>query len=40
MAAFDEPAFDDHERVVFCRDAATGLKAIIAIHATVLGPSS
>ena len=40
MAAFDEPAFDDHERVVFCRDAATGLKAIIAIHSTVLGPAA
>ena len=40
MAAFDDPAFDDHERVVFCRDAATGLKAIIAIHSTVLGPAA
>jgi leucine dehydrogenase len=40
MAAFDESAFDDHERVVFCRDAATGLKAIIAIHSTVLGPAA
>jgi len=29
MAAFDDPAFDDHERVVFCRDVDTGLKAII-----------
>jgi len=40
MAAFDNPAFDDHERVVFCRDAATGLKAIIAIHSTALGPAA
>lgn len=40
MAAFDEPAFDDHERVVFCYDAATGLKAIIAIHSTALGPAA
>ena len=40
MAAFDDPAFDDHERVVFCRDAATGLKAIIAIHSTALGPAA
>ena len=40
MAAFDESAFDDHERVVFCYDAATGLKAIIAIHSTVLGPAA
>ncbi|MEX0975564.1 MAG: Glu/Leu/Phe/Val dehydrogenase dimerization domain-containing protein [Woeseia sp.] len=40
MAAFDDPAFDDHERVIFCRDAATGLKAIIAIHSTALGPAA
>lgn len=30
---------NDHEQVVFCNDNATGLKAIIAIHNTVLGPS-
>lgn len=29
----------NHEQVVFCNDNATGLKAIIAIHNTVLGPS-
>lgn len=29
----------DHEQVVFCRDDATGLRAIIAIHDTTLGPS-
>lgn len=40
MAAFDDSAFDDHERVVFCRDAKTGLKAIIAIHSTILGPAA
>lgn len=28
----------DHEQIVFCNDNATGLKAIIAIHNTVLGP--
>ena len=28
----------DHEQVVFCQDKATGLKAIIAVHNTVLGP--
>ena len=28
-----------HEQVVFCQDSATGLKAIIAIHNTVLGPA-
>lgn len=29
----------DHEQVVFCNDNATGLKAIIAIHNTTLGPA-
>ena len=28
-----------HEQVVFCNDAETGLKAIIAIHDTTLGPA-
>ena len=28
-----------HEQVVFCNDAKTGLKAIIGIHNTVLGPA-
>jgi len=40
MAAFDDPAFDAHERVVFCHDAQTGLRAIIAIHSTALGPAA
>lgn len=40
MAAFDNPAFDGHERVVFCSDKASGLKAIIAIHSTALGPAA
>lgn len=29
----------NHEQIVFCQDQATGLKAIIAIHNTVLGPA-
>jgi leucine dehydrogenase len=29
----------EHEQVVFCYDKSTGLKAIIAIHNTVLGPA-
>ena len=29
----------DHEQVVFANDAATGLRAIIAIHSTALGPA-
>ncbi len=39
---FDRPDFADdteHEQVVFCRDTATGLRAIIAIHSTALGPA-
>lgn len=40
----NEPLFNQvtelgHEQVMFCHDAETGLKAIIAIHNTVLGPS-
>ncbi|CAM3673990.1 Leu/Phe/Val dehydrogenase [Mesobacillus zeae] len=29
----------EHEQVVFCNDESTGLKAIIAIHSTRLGPA-
>jgi valine dehydrogenase (NAD+) len=29
----------DHEQVVFCQDPRSGLRAIIAIHSTVLGPA-
>lgn len=29
----------NHEQLVFCQDNATGLKAIIAVHNTVLGPA-
>ncbi|MDI3270699.1 MAG: Glu/Leu/Phe/Val dehydrogenase dimerization domain-containing protein, partial [Bacillota bacterium] len=28
-----------HEQVVFCRDDEAGLRAIIAIHSTALGPA-
>ena len=28
-----------HEQVVFCQDAASGLRAIIAVHSTALGPA-
>ncbi len=30
----------EHEQIVFCHDPASGLKAIIAIHNTVLGPAA
>ena len=36
---FEEVTRLGHEQVVFCNDPGTGLKAIIAIHNTVLGPS-
>lgn len=36
---FDELARRDHEQVIFCRDEVSGLKAIIGIHNTVLGPA-
>ena len=36
---FGAVAAAGHEQVVFCHDEATGLKAIIAIHNTVLGPA-
>src|SRR4051812_14927649 len=29
----------EHEQVVFANDPATGLKAVIAIHSTALGPA-
>ncbi|WGX96383.1 Glu/Leu/Phe/Val dehydrogenase dimerization domain-containing protein [Nocardioides sp. L-11A] len=35
----DELGTAGHEQVVFCRDAASGLRAIIAIHDTRLGPA-
>lgn len=36
---FGQLSFDNHEQVVFCNDKDTGLKAIISIHNTVLGPA-
>ncbi len=36
---FGQVSFDNHEQIVFCNDKATGLKAIIGIHNTVLGPA-
>lgn len=29
----------DYEQVMFCQDASSGLKAVIAIHDTTLGPA-
>lgn len=36
---FETIATTDHEEVVFCQNRDAGLKAIIAIHNTVLGPA-
>ena len=36
---FGHPDFDDHEQVVFVCDAEAGLRAIIALHSTALGPA-
>jgi leucine dehydrogenase len=40
MGVFAELASEgDHEQVIFCENKAAGLKAIIAIHDTTLGPA-
>ncbi|MEW9900524.1 Glu/Leu/Phe/Val dehydrogenase dimerization domain-containing protein [Chitinivorax sp. PXF-14] len=39
MNVFTHIDFDGHEQVVFAHDAKTGLKAIIAVHNTALGPA-
>jgi len=39
MEIFKRLSLDEHEQVVFCYDKETGLKAIIALHSTVLGPA-
>lgn len=39
MAFFDLPAFDNHEQVSFFTDEQSGLKSIVAIHDTTLGPA-
>jgi leucine dehydrogenase len=37
MAVFNHPEYDAHETVAFHHDAASGLRAIIAVHSTRLG---
>jgi leucine dehydrogenase len=39
-AVFDHPDFDAHEHVAFAHDHRTGMKAMIAIHDTSLGPGA
>ncbi|MBQ1050941.1 Glu/Leu/Phe/Val dehydrogenase [Micromonospora sp. C51] len=39
FATTDDPESTGHEQVVFCQDKQTGLKAIIGIYSTALGPA-
>ena len=40
MSVFDHPEFDHHEAIHHLTDRASGLRAIIAIHSTRLGPAA
>jgi len=40
MDIFSHPSYDNHEQVLFVSDKQSGLKGIIAIHNTVLGPAA
>ena len=40
MSVFDHVEFDNHESVHYFRDEQTGLKAIVAVHSTALGPGA
>ncbi|MEU5721188.1 Glu/Leu/Phe/Val dehydrogenase dimerization domain-containing protein [Micromonospora sp. NPDC047738] len=39
FASTDDPGSTGHEQVVFCQDTQSGLKAIIGIYSTALGPA-
>lgn len=39
-SVFGQVMKSEHEQVVFCYDKASGLKALIAVHNTVLGPAA
>ncbi|WLS46816.1 Glu/Leu/Phe/Val dehydrogenase dimerization domain-containing protein [Micromonospora profundi] len=39
FASTDDPGLTGHEQVVFCQDKQSGLKAIIGIYSTALGPA-
>ena len=39
MQLFERIGVDDHEEVVYCHDRKSGLRAIIALHSTRLGPA-
>jgi len=36
---FSHPDYDFHEELLFAQDTASGLRALIAIHDTALGPA-
>lgn len=38
MPVFSHPEFDGHQTVLFHHDAASGLRALVAVHSTALGP--
>ncbi|HEY0940441.1 MAG TPA: Glu/Leu/Phe/Val dehydrogenase dimerization domain-containing protein [Steroidobacter sp.] len=40
MNMWNSPEFDAHEQVCFFTDEATGLRSIVAIHSTALGPAA
>jgi leucine dehydrogenase len=40
MGIFNHPEFDHHDSIHFFEDPASGLRAIIAIHSTALGPAA
>ena len=40
MGVFDHPDFDQHDSLHYFQDPDSGLKAIIAIHSTALGPAA
>jgi len=39
MKIFEAISKYGHEQIVFCHEETTGLKAVIAIHNTILGPA-
>ena len=39
MDVFERIGADDYEQVVFCHDRRSGLRAIVAVHSTRLGPA-
>jgi leucine dehydrogenase len=39
MDIFEQLAVSDHEQLVFCREASSGYRGVIAVHNTTLGPA-